>query len=936
MIERGSCYHGRRVGCPDANLIAAFVGGTLDRTHAEELAVHIDGCTACDELVRWSMRAAMSTASSSASTVAATVAGPARQPPGSVFGRYILLELVGAGGMGVVYAAFDPRLDRKVALKLLWDDDDAARAELEREARLAARLQHPNVIAIYDVGAVDERIYLAMEYVDGVTLADWMSGAARPIREILGMFLQAARGLAAAHGAGLVHRDFKPSNVLVGNDGRVRVLDFGLARKADDAPDRAGHTRSAASGAGTGGRVGSPAYMAPEQHRGEPAGPAADQFAFCVALHEALYGTRPFAGSSLDELAANVLAGRVIDPPRNARVPPWLRRVVLRGLSVDSQARFPSIEAMVAAFGRDPTRARRTWIALAGVVGVAAVALAGHARTVQQRAAACEVHEHQVLGLVGPGPAQQIRAAFAATEASNAADSAERSVAALDRYARTLGGRYRETCDAGGPELARRTGCYDERAAELGELVRAFATADRLLVATAIDAIGKLGPVAMCDEVQASARPDGATPELGLRVARARALWYAGRVAAAIDSATSTIAAARAQGDQRHELDAQLLLGDLQFQLDRPEAAIAWSRAIELGEALGRDADVELGLESLAFDAALRLHDFGEAHQLQRLAAAKVARTGAAATRAGHVASLEGAILAQEGHPDEAETVLRQALAALEKLYGDASPALTSTLGRLAGVLSDQGRAAEMLAIEQRAAVIRERAYGPDHPKLVAAFTNLGAALLDLGRYDEAIPLLRRADDIAVRVLGADSSQRVYVLYNLGIIERRQGNFAAAQATFETALAIAETALGNSSLQVGEMLTGLGQVSLARGRPAEGAARFARALPIVEQALGKEHRDVATVLLGLGQSYLDLQQTARAAPLLERALRLRTDGSEVAAEYTFSLARALWELGRERPRALALARQAAATGVQITESVTQEQIAAWLAAHPAP
>ena len=664
----------------------------LDRAHAEELAAHLDGCSACDELVQWSLRAAMSTARPPPSMIAPAASGPARLPPGSVFGRYILLELVGAGGMGVVYAAFDPKLDRKVALKLVWDDDAAARAGLEREAQLAARLQHPNVIAIYDVGAVDERIYLAMEYVDGVTLADWMSSPARPTREVLAVFLQAARGLVAAHGAGLVHRDFKPSNVLVGHDGRVRVLDFGLARKADDAPDRAGHTRSAASSAGTGARIGSPAYMAPEQHRGEPAGPAADQFAFCVALHEALYGTRPFAGSSLDELAGNVLAGRVVEPPRSARVPPWICRVIARGLSVDSQARFPSIEAVAAALGRYPTRARRTWTALAALIGVTGVALAGHARTVQQRAAACEDHEHKVQELVGPGPAQRIRAAFAATGTAYAADSAERSVAALDHYARTLGGRYRETCDANGPDLERRAGCYDERAAELDELVRALTTADRFLVATAIDAIGKLSSVETCDEVQASARPDGATPDLGLRVARVRALWDAGRFAAAIDSATSTVDAARARGDQRHELDAQLVLGDLEFQLDKPEAAVAWSRAIEIGEALGRDVDVELGLESLAFDAALRLHDFGAAHQLQRLAAAKVARTGADATRAARVAALEGAILEQEGQPDAAEPVLRRALAVQEKLYGDASPALTQTLDRLAGAL---GRSAK-------------------------------------------------------------------------------------------------------------------------------------------------------------------------------------------------------------------------------------------------
>jgi tetratricopeptide (TPR) repeat protein/predicted Ser/Thr protein kinase len=922
------------MACPDANLIAAFIGGTLDPVRAEELAGHIDGCGACDELVTWSMRAALSPTARAPSAAGADAAD--LRPRGSVFGRYVLLELVGSGGMGRVYAAFDPKLDRKVALKLVWDEAAAARAGIEREARLAARLQHPNVIAIYDVGAVDDRLYLAMEYVDGVTLADWIRGPARPPRDVLGVFLQAARGLVAAHGAGLVHRDFKPSNVLVGRDGRVRVLDFGLARAVDDAPAAAvSYPRGVVvEGSVAGLRAGTPAYMAPEQHRGEPAGAAADQFAFCVALHEALHGTRPFAGDSLDVLAGSVLAGRVVDPPPGSRVPPWLRRVILRGLSVDPQARFPSMEALVAALGRDPTRARRTWIAVAAVVGVAGLALAGHARTVEQRAAVCRGHEQRMVALVGPDRALRVRAAFASTGASFAATSADRSLAALDRYARTLGRSYRETCAAGGPELDSRVACYEERAAELGGLVEVYTSADRIEVARAISAAGTLTPVATCEEARAAARPDGATPDLARRVAQVRALDHAGRLTAASDEARRVLGDARGRGDRRHEVDALVLLGRIELAQSKPAAATTLSQAIEVGEANGRDAEVEIALELLAFDSAQRAHDYAAAHRLQRLAAAKVARTGRADSRAGDVMAIDGMILQMEGRPRDAEAALRQAVALQEKVYGADSPIVEPTLDRLAIVLGDQGRDAEALALDERAAAIRDATFGPEHPRLIDGLVDLAGSLGTLGRYDEALARLRRADDIALHAFGADSAQRFNTLDNIGLLEKARHNYDAAETSLKAALAIARTALGPSSEQTGEVLSDLGELYAARGQPAEGAAYFERALPIVEHALGAEHRQVADILLDLGLADLDLHRADQAVALLERALRLRSEDTPArAAPIRFALARALWDAARDRPRAIALARQASGTSLRRGEGVTQEDISAWLAVH---
>ncbi|HEX3480956.1 MAG TPA: serine/threonine-protein kinase [Kofleriaceae bacterium] len=919
--------------CPDANLIAAFVGGTLDPARAEQLAGHLDGCEACDELVAWSTRAAES--SPVRGEIGAVLGDRDLRPRDPEFGRYILLELIGAGGMGVVYAAFDPRLDRKVALKLVWDEDAAARASIEREARLAARLQHPNAIAIYDVGAVGERVYLAMEYVDGATLAAWVRGA-RTRREVLGVFVQAARGLAAAHRAGLVHRDFKPSNALVGNDGRVRVLDFGLARAVHDAPDRpdrpAGPRTPDASGGGS--RAGSPAYMAPEQLRGEPAGPAADQFAFCVALHEALYGTRPFAGDSLDELAASVQAGRVVEPPRGTRVPPWLRRVILRGLRTDAGARFASMEALAAALGRDPTRARRAWIAVGVLACAAGVGVAGHARAVHQRGAACDAHEQRMRVLAGPEQARRVRAAFAATGASFAAAAADKSLATLERYAGELGQRSREVCLADDTTRERRMACLDERAAELAGLVDAFAGADRVVVARAVSAAAQLRPVATCDEAATAGPLDGATPELAMRAAQARALLHAGRFAAATDAATAIASEARRRGDRRHELDALLLLGDLELEQDKPTAGTTLSQAVEVGEAIGRDADVEIALELLAFDSAGRAHDYAAAHRLQRLAAAKLARAGRTDGKLGDVVALDGTILQMEGHLAPAEAALRKGLALQEAAYGLDNPVLTPTIDRLAIVLGALGRNAEALVLDERAAAIRERTYGPDHPRLVAGLVDLAGSLSAVGRDDEARARLLRADAIARAAYGADGSQRFYPLDNLGLLEKRRGQFEAAETALQTALAIAQHAMGSDSAQAGEVLEDLGEVAMARGQPGKAALLYERALPIMEHALGRDHRQIGELLTDLGEAYVELHRADQAVPILERALKLRPDETPGhLAPPRFLLARALWDAGRDRPRAIALARQAAEAQIAPGEGVTQAEISAWVAAH---
>jgi serine/threonine protein kinase len=306
-------------------------------------------------------------------------------------GRYSVLRRLGRGGMSTVYRAYDPELDRQIALKLVttWDDADSeGPARLVREARAMAKITHPNVAAVYDVGLVDDGVYIAMELIEGPTLDAWTRATARPWTEILRMYLLAGRGLAAAHDAGLVHRDFKPDNVMVGLDDRPRVLDFGLARPAatddDDElllPDESsipmprppptpwdasisglratlGPQSASISGSfdlsiavtRTGIVTGTPAYMAPEQHLGELGGPGSDQFAFCVSLWEALYRQRPFAGDNFFEVADAIVEGRLLPPPAQPRVPGWITHLLERGLAREPEQRHPSMRSLLASF----------------------------------------------------------------------------------------------------------------------------------------------------------------------------------------------------------------------------------------------------------------------------------------------------------------------------------------------------------------------------------------------------------------------------------------------------------------------------------------------------------------------------------------------------------------------------------------------------------
>jgi len=415
------------MGCPDEDEIVAYAQGHVGPAARERIGAHVDACEICVGLVAEAARAAGTRVDGIGDAAPGLADGDDVPGRGSTLGRYLVLDLLGRGGLGRVFSAYDPELDRKVAIKLLEPHALRGAADLRtrlvREAQALAKVRHPNVVAVHDVGVVGDQVFVAMELVDGTTLREWLLAKERDWTEIRDVFVAVARGLAAVHAAGLVHRDVKPTNILIGRDpqgahgyGRVQVADLGLARALDrdaGAGERplAASPRMAAlddSLTASGAVMGTPAYMAPEQHRGERVDARADQFGFCIALFEALHGTRPFAGSTSEQLFAAAASGAFVDVQAR-RVPGWLRRVALRGLAAEPSDRHGSMQDVVVALQHDrSTRRRRASVAaLALVLGgaglwgfVVAPALAPgpaardavDALAIEARAAAAKTH----------------------------------------------------------------------------------------------------------------------------------------------------------------------------------------------------------------------------------------------------------------------------------------------------------------------------------------------------------------------------------------------------------------------------------------------------------------------------------------------------------------------------------------------------------------
>ena len=882
--------------------------------------------------------------------------GGAAIPSGTLLGRYVVLRPLGSGGAGAVYQAFDPELGRDVAIKVLHDEAresesvGSGRARLLREAQAMAKVRHANVVPVYDVGTFEGRVFIAMELVLGGTLRDWLR-TPRAHKDVMRVFVAAGRGLAGAHAAGLVHRDFKPDNVLIGvassGEERVLVMDFGLVQpvvRADGAGEgeaiatgeassapasdgaleaRRAQVRAMTGAAGTasagtptvpgeivsthdlaaslapvpsnaasgtvrtetGALLGTPGYMAPEQILLEPTDARTDQFAFAVSLYEALCGARPFPGKTIADRLESTLRGQICEGTR--RAPKRVARVLERGLSIDPAARWPSMDALLAALTRDPMARAQPWL-LGAAVMVASVTVAGFVtKASASRLERCEAARTHLGGVWDEATKARVAAAFQGSKLPFAADSWGAVEKKLDAYADAWAGMHKDACLAGlrGEQVPAvqtlRMSCLDDRLTGLRAATEILARADPATVTKALDLTGGLRRIETCADVAALSAPvplpeDPAertrVQSLRARVESLRTELLTGKPTT-LDAATALAADARATKHAPLVADALFLQGLAQQMAGRfKEAEVTLEEAAVTSDAARADHTRAEAFVRLAFVTGNGLARRADGLRWARLADAAVGRVNDRSLEA-DAAFAVAVIYLESGDRAKTFEQATRAFQISEEVRGDDSPLTVKALNVLGAACDSVQDYPASERAYLRAIATYERILGPRHPYIAAPLGNLGLLYTRLGRYEEAVALMRRSNEIDRDAFGPDH---------------------------------ADVAVGSATLAAAlrEM-----------GRLDESLAEAEASIAIYERRFGPEHLDLYLPLLEKGRTLLAKGDAAGAIAPLERAL-LRATPGEVdplyVAETKLALGRALMRAGRDQGRGRKLVEQARA------------------------
>ncbi|MCA9655156.1 MAG: serine/threonine protein kinase, partial [Myxococcales bacterium] len=838
-------------------------------------------------------------------------------------------------------------------------------------------------VQVYEVGESEGRTFVAMELVEGETLDLWIHRHPRPSwRECIEVFLGVGEGLAAAHGQGLIHRDFKPSNAIIDRSGRPRVLDFGLARRVDGGDDEPVVDEAPAEGrpelevalTRTGAVLGTPAYMPPEQMLGGSASPRCDQFSFCVALYEALYGERPFEGLTTRLLLEAVRAGRLRAAPRGSRVPAAVRSIVARGLSFEPDARWPSMDALLERLRRRLVPRGRRLAVVGSLVVATSVGAALGVERYARWAHHCRGAEGELVGVWDEERRARVEDALLATRLPFAEDAWSRVEAELDDYSATWVQEHVDACEAatvrgeqGEDQMALRMACLGDRKHALAATVSVLAEADSQVTERAVELVSALPSLERCAEVERLATLDQRVPPpedpavadeveaLRGRLSGAKARWSAGRYEEARAEADAVRERAEALGYEPLLAEAtlergfaRLRLGELDdaehdlreayasaTRLDHPLVAgravaalvvlagqlrSEHERGLQWGTtalALVQGPAAEPGAEARTLDAiGTVMAEKGEldrALEHHQRALALRERDGADELDLADSYLNIGIVQLEQGAVEEASGSFRRSAQLVERMLGPRHPTLAASLTNLGIALRRQGQ--PELALEQlrRAASIWEDAVGPDHLDTALVLNNIGLVLTELGRLDEALDHHRRAEAVFVRMLGPRHPNVAASLDNIGLIHTLRGEYEQAIASHQRALEIREEAFGPRHYAVGQLLLDLATALSAAGREQEARSSLQRACSILEEALGPEHSSLAQCLGALAEVELALGDAASARGHAERALAIREPGPGSGAGHEhlrFVLARALWDDPASRDRARALAQQA--------------------------
>lgn len=811
-------------------------------------------------------------------------------PRGASLGRYIVLNLLGSGGMGVVYAAYDPDLDRKIAIKLLRSDRVAGdvvsdgETRLMREARALARLTHPNVLPVFDVGRFDGQLFIAMEFVEGQTMHEWQKDGAVKWPEVLARYMEAGRGLAAAHGVDVVHRDFKPQNIMIGTDDRVRVMDFGLAREAGEA-DSAKDGKPLPSAdllssplTQIGSVLGTPGYMSPEQLKDKAVGTASDQFSFAVSLYEALYGERPYVADNHDELLATIENGTVSPPPPGSLVPGWLRRILLRALSANPDDRYQDIEAMLTALGRDPSRIRNRWFGgVAATLSAVAIGITIYSYQ-QQPIELCQDAGRKLAGIWDDSRKEAVQTAFMTTGVAYAASTWRTVQHLLDEYSATWTDTHTEACKATwvhGEQseqlLDLRMSCLENRRQEIRALTDLFAVAKVDTMEKAAKAAGLLSPISACSNSAAllarvalpgDPQQRKVVSAIENDLAHAKALHEIGQYGESVDIAKTALQKAAATGHAPTMAHASFRVGDgLDYLGDSKQAKSFLQNAVFLGAEGGDDRRAAAAAAALVWVVGYILDRPEEAAVWSRIGRSFINRMGGDAR-------IEADLLSNEG------TVAQR--------NGDYRTALTRA---------------------ERVLMLRREVFGNNHERVASAIVNLANAKRYVTAQESAVDLYREAYEIFAETVGDDYPLNTVTLYNWGGVLQEIGRAEQAHPILLKAVQLGKRSFGINHIHTAIAISNLAAAEFALGRYEESLSSYHLALSSIENSLGSDHPHAAPQLAGIADNLIAMNQFDEALPYIERGLSLTAENSAQKQPHSMlRLAEAEIAIKRDRNR----------------------------------
>jgi tetratricopeptide (TPR) repeat protein len=898
---------------------------------------------------------------SRAATVDVPPAAETGHRAGDLIGRYVIVGVIGAGGMGTVYAAYDPQLDRKVALKFLKNNvGEHNTARLLREAQAMAKLPHPNVVPVHDVGTDHGDVFLAMEFVDGGTVADWLKASPRSWREVLQVFLDAGRGLDAAHRAGLVHRDFKPTNLLIDGQGRVLVTDFGLvcldgrsatpspapARTAPASPMDSSPLSEPLTQAGN--ILGTPAFMSPEQFDGF-ADARSDQFCFCVSLYWALYQQLPF-----DRRETAVLPP-LRDAPAGSKVPRWIRQVLLRGMSASPDARYPSMQALLDALGRDPARQRQRWMLGGAVVAILGVTVGLGVRLRRAEQKVCAGAQQKLATVWSAERKDAIARAFLKTGKPYAPDALRTVTAMLDRYARDWADMHQSACEATrvrGEQseelLDLRMDCLGARAGELGSLAELFSSADGKLVQRSVEAAQALTPLDGCANTVALKTPVRlpGSPEVRAqveklrdRLAQDRALQSAGRYGDSLKASQALANDAKAAHYAPIQAQALHLYGQAELATGDTAAAEATLKEALLAAEAGRDdetaARVCMELANTVRETSSR---FPEALTWSEHARAWAERTneldGALAIT---LERATGSLYEMWGKFAEARPHFERELELSRKVFGNDSSQVGIGLAENGLILYDLGRYDESLRYLEPAVSVQEKAVGKNHPNVGKTLNNLSMVYNELGRFRESVDVLTRARHIFEAAYPPGHRALAAITINLGNAYEMLGRYDEALEILRPQLELDKKAMGPDHPDVADTIAAIASVLNRKAKFEEALPLDEEALRIQEKAYKGEHPSMGDSLLGIGLAWLGLHRPDKAVAPLERASKLVDLQTRVRGRIHLGLALALDGSKRAPLTRVDELMRKAKTDLTLSPAASTDelaQIAGWQRSHP--